>query len=80
MAVWVISPSFTQRPAPKSIAFRRVAPGISLLHPAGFVYDLVLLNGAGGRTARRFGFNGWGGKYLMAGDEAITAKLLPKIG
>jgi agmatine deiminase len=28
-----------------------------------------------GRTAVRFGFNGWGGKYLMEGDQTIGAKL-----
>jgi agmatine deiminase len=36
---------------------------------------LVLRDGRGGRVARRFGFNGWGGKYLMAGDETIGAEL-----
>ena len=29
----------------------------------------------GERNARRFGFNGWGGKYLMAGDQTIGADL-----
>ncbi|MEL7445442.1 MAG: agmatine deiminase family protein [Pseudomonadota bacterium] len=29
----------------------------------------------GERSARRFGFNGWGGKYEMAGDESIGAEL-----
>jgi agmatine deiminase len=32
---------------------------------------LVLADG----TAKRFGFNGWGGKYLMDGDLAIGAEL-----
>ncbi len=27
------------------------------------------------RVARRFGFNGWGGKYLMHGDQTIGAEL-----
>ena len=27
------------------------------------------------RAARRFGFNGWGGKYLMPGDQTIGAEL-----
>ncbi|MFT4025794.1 MAG: agmatine deiminase family protein [Novosphingobium sp.] len=35
---------------------------------------LVML-GDGKRIARRFGFNGWGGKYVMAGDQAIGAEL-----
>ena len=36
---------------------------------------LVMLDGAGHRRARRFGHNGWGGKYLMPGDETIGAEL-----
>ena len=28
-----------------------------------------------GRAARRFGFNGWGGKYLMPGDDGIGEEL-----
>jgi len=29
----------------------------------------------GTRTARRFGFNGWGGKYLMPGDQEVGEAL-----
>ena len=36
---------------------------------------LVLAAGDGERTARRFGFNGWGGKYLMEGDQTVGAEL-----
>jgi agmatine deiminase len=32
------------------------------------------------RRARLFGFNGWGGKYLMAGDEAIGGDLAASAG
>jgi agmatine deiminase len=35
---------------------------------------LIVADGAG-RSARRFGFNGWGGKYLMPGDQEIGAEL-----
>ena len=31
-------------------------------------------------TARRLGFNGWGGKYLMPGDETIGAELARDAG
>ncbi len=33
-----------------------------------------------GRSARRFGFNGWGGKYLMPGDQEIGAELARDAG
>jgi len=36
---------------------------------------LVVPDGSGGRKAMRFGFNGWGGKYLMDGDQTIGAEL-----
>ncbi|MBU6267008.1 MAG: agmatine deiminase family protein [Sphingomonadales bacterium] len=36
---------------------------------------LVMTNAAGQRRAQRFGFNGWGGKYLMDGDQTIGAEL-----
>jgi agmatine deiminase len=35
---------------------------------------LVLTDGTR-RIARRFGFNGWGGKYLMDGDQTVGAEL-----
>ncbi|MBW8783468.1 MAG: agmatine deiminase family protein [Novosphingobium sp.] len=40
---------------------------------------LVLTDG-GERIAQRFGFNGWGGKYEMAGDETIGAELAGDAG
>jgi len=41
---------------------------------------LVVMGQNGERTARRFGFNGWGGKYLMYGDETIGAELARDAG
>ncbi|MDE2404980.1 MAG: agmatine deiminase family protein [Sphingomonadales bacterium] len=41
---------------------------------------LVLRDGAGQRRAQRFGFNGWGGKYLMDGDQTIGAELAGDAG
>jgi agmatine deiminase len=41
---------------------------------------LILTDGKGGRIARRFGFNGWGGKYLMPGDGTIGAELAHDAG
>ena len=41
---------------------------------------LVLCDGGSNRTARRFGFNGWGGKYLMDGDQTVGAELAEDAG
>ncbi|MFM5908155.1 MAG: agmatine deiminase family protein [Novosphingobium sp.] len=41
---------------------------------------LVVMDGTGRRIARRFGFNGWGGKYLMDGDQTIGAELARSAG
>lgn len=40
----------------------------------------LVLSADGGRRALRFGFNGWGDKYLMEGDEAIGAELARDAG
>ncbi len=40
----------------------------------------LIVSGNGERAARRFGFNGWGGKYQMAGDESIGAELTRDAG
>jgi agmatine deiminase len=41
---------------------------------------LVVAEADGIRSARRFGFNGWGGKYLMPGDETVGAELARDAG
>ncbi|WP_066774317.1 agmatine deiminase family protein [Croceicoccus mobilis] len=41
---------------------------------------LVLTDGAGGRKAMRFGFNGWGGKFEMEGDQTIGAEIARDAG
>lgn len=40
----------------------------------------LITRGPGGRQACRFGFNGWGGKYLMEGDQDIGAELARDAG
>lgn len=40
----------------------------------------LVVHAGGGRAARRFGFNGWGGKYLMPGDMEIGAELARDAG
>jgi agmatine deiminase len=41
---------------------------------------LVVRDRAGARAARLFGFNGWGGKYLMPGDQEIGGDLAGSAG
>jgi len=41
---------------------------------------LVVLDEAGARFGQRFGFNGWGGKFLMDGDQTIGADLAESVG
>ncbi|GAM04399.1 agmatine deiminase family protein [Novosphingobium sp. MBES04] len=41
---------------------------------------LVTMDAKGARKAMRFGFNGWGGKYLMDGDQEIGAELARDAG
>jgi agmatine deiminase len=41
---------------------------------------LVLSDPDGAMRAQRFGFNGWGGKYLMDGDQEIGAELAASAG
>ncbi|MBB4857886.1 agmatine deiminase [Novosphingobium chloroacetimidivorans] len=41
---------------------------------------LVLHESDGTQRAMRFGFNGWGGKYLMDGDQEIGAELAASAG
>lgn len=41
---------------------------------------LIVFDETGRRQARRFGFNGWGGKYRMEGDEEIGAELAASAG
>jgi agmatine deiminase len=40
----------------------------------------LVLQRDGVQVAKRFGFNGWGGKYLMEGDQEICAELAASAG
>ncbi len=63
--------------ASSKVTLERRAYGDIWLRDTG---PLVLLDGRGGRQARRFGFNGWGGKYVMQGDQTIGADLAQSAG
>ncbi|HSJ79475.1 MAG TPA: agmatine deiminase family protein [Erythrobacter sp.] len=59
------------------VALERRSYGDVWLRDTG---PLVVFEADGTRTARRFGFNGWGGKYLMPGDQEIGAELARDTG
>ena len=59
------------------VVLERHAYGDIWLRDSG---PLVLRDGAGGRIARRFGFNGWGGKYEMEGDQEIGGTMAEAAG
>ncbi len=64
-----------------NVALERHAYGDIWLRDTG---PLVLFDspgeGGGRRIARRFGFNGWGGKYDMAGDQEVGGAMAEAAG
>jgi agmatine deiminase len=60
-----------------SVSCERHAYGDIWLRDSG---PLVIFDGEGRRFARRFGFNGWGGKYEMEGDQEIGGTLAAAAG
>jgi len=63
--------------ASASVTFERHEYGDIWLRDTG---PLVVLGEEGGRAARRFAFNGWGGKFLMEGDETVGAAMAERAG
>ncbi|GAA4812414.1 agmatine deiminase family protein [Sphingosinicella ginsenosidimutans] len=66
-------------------AARNLAPFATVLvEPFGDIWlrdtGPIILGRDGSRRAARFGFNGWGGKYELAGDDSIGARLAETIG
>lgn len=63
-----------------------VAPGVEIIvHRLGDVWlrdtaPIAVTNDSGARALVDFGFNGWGGKYRMPGDEDIGARLAATTG
>ena len=72
--------------ANKARAASLVSAGVALeQHRYGDIWlrdtgPLVMVDDSGNRRAQRFGFNGWGGKYLMDGDVGIGAELAASAG
>lgn len=60
-----------------SVAFERHAYGDIWLRDSG---PLVIFDAEGRRFARRFGFNGWGGKYEMEGDQEVGGTMAAAAG
>ena len=60
-----------------SVLCERHAYGDIWLRDSG---PLVIFDEAGNRIARRFGFNGWGGKYEMEGDQEIGGTMAAAAG
>ena len=59
---------------------RRLAPFTTVIvEPFGDIWlrdtGPIVLDGRGERRAQGFGFNGWGGKYDLAGDDSIGQRL-----
>jgi agmatine deiminase len=59
------------------VSFERHAYGDIWLRDSG---PLVIFDGDGRRFARRFGFNGWGGKYEMEGDQEVGGTIAEAAG
>ena len=60
-----------------SVTLERHAYGDIWLRDSG---PLVIFDDDGRRFARRFGFNGWGGKYEMAGDQEVGGSMAAAAG
>ncbi len=60
-----------------SVTIRQRTYGDIWLRDTG---PLVLRNAGGQRVAQLYGFNGWGGKYLMPGDTSIGTTLAGDAG
>ena len=61
----------------RSVGCERHAYGDIWLRDSG---PLVVFDAGGQRLARRFGFNGWGGKYEMEGDQEIGGTMAEAAG
>jgi len=66
-------------------AARKLAPFTTVLvEPFGDIWlrdtGPIILGQAGSRSAARFRFNGWGGKYELDSDDSVGARLAETIG
>ncbi len=66
-------------------AARALAPFATVIEePFGDIWlrdtGPIMIAGDGGRIAARFGFNGWGGKYELPGDDTVGLRLAERAG
>jgi len=62
-----------------------IEPGVEIVvEPFGDIWlrdsAPIFVTGPDGLVGQNFGFNGWGGKYAMAGDQDIGARLAKRFG
>jgi agmatine deiminase len=79
-AVWLVAADDTA-----AVEARRLAPFATVIvEPFGDVWlrdtGAIILGGGAERSAQGFGFNGWGGKYDLPGDDSIGARLAGMAG
>lgn len=79
-AVWLVAADETAAEVARRLApFARV-----IVEPFGDVWlrdtGPIVLGSGDGRRAQGFGFNGWGGKYELIGDDSIGARLADEAG
>jgi agmatine deiminase len=71
--------------ADADIARALIQPGVEIVvEPFGDIWlrdsAPIFVTGPDGLAGQNFGFNGWGGKYAMAGDQDIGARLAKHFG
>jgi agmatine deiminase len=67
-------------PAAAGVRFHAMRYGDVWLRDTGPIFVTSGGAGPGELSAARFAFDGWGGKYVMAGDREVAAEILARTG